>query len=107
MNRFLDHDFFFNFISGIEFIFELLQIKLAYRINENLIIFGKPLGAATTKKLLAKLTNWMQDIFSFSFQLNNLLSELNKNISDGWKYNIIEIGMTHKITFSIYDVWPS
>lgn len=83
MNRFLDHDFFFNFISGVVFVLEILQIISANWINENLIIFGKPLGAATTKKLLAKLTNWMQDIFSFSFQLNNLLLESNKTILDG------------------------
>ena len=76
MNRFLDHDFFFNFISGVVFVLEILQIISAYWINKNLIILGEPLGVTTAKKLLAKLTNWMQDIFSFSFQLNNLLSEI-------------------------------
>ena len=67
MDWFLNHDFFFNFISGIIFVFEILQIISANRIDEDLIIFGKPLGAATTKKLLAKLTNGMQDVFSFGF----------------------------------------
>lgn len=67
VNCFLDHDFFFNFISGIAFENEFHQVISAYGINENLVIIGKPLGVGTTKKLLPKLTNWMQDIFSFSF----------------------------------------
>ena len=76
MNWFLDHDFFFNFISRIVFVFEILQIISANRVNEDLVILSEPLGAATAKKLLSKLTNGMQDIFTFSFQLNILLSEL-------------------------------